>query len=500
MAEKQLTHFAVLMDLLSISTVELSKVINIERTAISRWRHGVNKIKTDMPYFEEIVNFIVQKNNSLGNELLEDFFESVYPVKKRLHKNNMKRCVRSYILSIPDARMSFANTEVVTLTKHTAADARLNAFINMLETAERLSVPTDIKIFEVEQFTWVGCDTLRLNLFYQKLKLVLDLGHKVSIIFQAKEPSESYLGLHQVFTELIFHENLSLYYYSVNSGREHTHSIYILSRRLVVIGYLIGDGLDRTLSYTLNDMEFLEAQEMIWDRYKLCSSDIMTIEKYRAPEKVIANIKASIYREGDYYISGKTLSFVTMSEALLDEVLLDNNLTKEQMRLCMEFYNSIRSNIESSPLCDMSGFYFILSEITAPLTNPLVTCYVLSAITGRTIRMSRNQYLRHFKDTADILLRDDRYRVFLHYALISEFGSMAYPKSILHKHECWTAAVNEEAFPSRIRLIYGDNYKTSGMFDIEFHDIYEKIPPNKRTNAYAAGIFMEIAEGRYFSP
>jgi len=61
MKKTNLSNFGYLMDLLNISAKELSQVIHIDQTSISRWRTGVRKLSVDAPYFEEIVRYLLEK-------------------------------------------------------------------------------------------------------------------------------------------------------------------------------------------------------------------------------------------------------------------------------------------------------------------------------------------------------------------------------------------------------------------------------------------------------
>ncbi len=496
MSEKCLSNLAVLMDLLNISTVDLSKAINMERTSISKWRHGTNRIMVDMPYFEEIVNYFVQKNESLGNELLEDFFEGIYPVKKRLHKDYLKRCIRNYILNIPDSKMPFPKNDIYfNVTKLNGADGRMSMFTSFLETAEKSPTPCTIKVFETDQLEWVSCNMQYCVTLYQKLKNVLNLGHKVEFVFQFVENYSIKQILHQMFTELSFHDNLSIFIYSTKPNRPSISSIYVLSEQKAIVGYWFDDDLEEMTSCLFNNKQYAEIQEKIFEKYKATSTPIPASIKLPELGKMFRCINASNKRNEAYYYSGKALSLATMSKELFDEVVDSNNFTNEQKKICNEYYNVFRSNIENSGDHEMSGFYYVLDEIIALLDYPTITNYVLSAITGKLVEMSREQYLRHFKDTAEILLKDNRYRVLLHYTVASTPVPISHPKYIWCKNESWVILINTDDVSGKTKFMFNDDPHVSRMFQLSFYNIYSKVSNQNKDNAYVAKIFMKIANG-----
>ncbi len=502
MPRKQLSNLGEIMGILSITAKELSKEINIDQTSISRWRTGVRKPPVDMSYFDDIINYFIKKNELIGGGLIEDFLDSYYFGKRRKDGNDLKKYIRNYILSIPNENIDSSDPETVNnnfisymnVAKHNGAEGRFNLFINLLETAEKLTVPSVIKIFESDQLNWASCSMQYSYLFFQKVKSVLNLGHKIEFIFQAKEPDFVSLELHQMFLELAFHKNLSIYIYSSTPNKLHTSSLYILSPRMAIVGYCIEKNLDDMLNCLFRDRQYIDVQEIIWQKYKAASAAVLVTTKHSEIDKIIAFIRASNHKNGTCFCFGKSLSNATMSYELLNEILDSNHLNKEQKRLCFEFYSSIREDMEC---CNdpMSGFYYVLDEITAPLAYPTITNYALSAIAGQLVQMSREQYLRHFRDTAQILLNDTRYRVLLHYSTIPTNMSITRPNFIWYKSYCWTLIVGTDGFSGKTKFMYGDNLKVTDIFGMWFIDVFNKVPDHKKDNNYVAELFMKIANG-----
>ncbi len=495
MAEKNLTNLAVLMDLLNVSTVELARIIAIERSSISKWRHGAQKILPDMPYFEKMVDYFIQKNELMGNSLLENLIESVYPIKKRIHKDYLKKCVRAFILDIPDVRL--ANTDIVSFKKRIGAEGRLDLFIALMEAAEKSEKPTVIKIFEASQFDWIGCNMQYSIAFYKKLKIVLGLGHKVEIIFQVNDYNVKNSELHQIFLELAFHENLHLYIYSSKANKAHVCSMYLMPQQIVIVGFQFDGNTDDMLSSLFRDTQYAEAHEKIINQYKAVSEKAIITSKQIDLEKIITHIRASIPRTGAFFYSGKMLSLITMSEELFEEILCANKLTYDQKRICYEVYHAFRTNVESSTLDEMRGFYYVLDEVTSPLSYPIITNYVLSAVAGKPVQMTREQYMQHFRDTAKLLLRDSRYQVHLHYSPIPMPMSISvtYPGGIWYKSENWVIVGSVDEYSEKYKFMFGHNPKMINIFQIGFMEIFSKIPQYKHDNTYVAEIFMRIANG-----
>lgn len=502
MKKSNLSNFGYLMDLLSITAKELSLVIHIDQTSISRWRTGVRKLSVDAPYFEDIVRYFLEKNSNLGGDLLEDYLLTFYPDKKRLIKAELKKYVRNYILNIPNDRtqdldsMHSSPIPYFYATKQMGSEGRLTLLLSLLDAARKLSAPSTIKIFEADHFLWLTSNMQYSLLFFQKLRMVLDLGHRVELIFQVKEQGTQSLELNQLILDLVFHEKLSIYTLaSAISKREHVQSIYVLSQRIALVGYCFDENWENMFSFLTRDRQYVEAQEQIWEKYKLASLPVAVATNEIEFRHLITEIKASTHRNGAYFFAGKALSIATMSESLLQEILLSNHLSQHQIDLCFEFYDMLRDTLESSKPNPMSGFYHILDEICAPLSYSTILNFSLSTIAQRPVQMSRAQYLQHFKDTAELLLRDRRYRLFLHHFSVHIPMALNHPKALWHKADGWTMIINSDPYSGKTKILYGDDIKSQQVYNETFAEIFKKIPSSKKENEYVADLFLRLIRG-----
>lgn len=504
MKKTNLSNFGYIMDLLGITAKELSLVIHIDQTSISRWRTGVRKLSVDAPYFDDIVRYLLEKNAALGGDLLEDYLLTVYPDKKRALKSDLKKYIRNYMLNIPNERVVGAELDGIQsspfpyfyATKQMGSEGRLTLLLSLLDAAKKLRSPSTIKIFEADHLLWLSANMQHSLLFFQKLRMVLDLGHRVEMIVQVKEKGAQSLEINQMFLDLIFHEQLSIYTFSSTvSERFLVQSIYVLSQRIALAGYCFEEDWDNLFNFLTRDRQYVEALEKIWEKLKRAALPISVATNGAEFQHLIREVKASTHRNGAYFFAGKALSIATMSESLLQEILLANHLTQEQMQLCFAFYDMLKDTVESSKPHPMSGFYHILEEICAPLSYSTILNFSLSTIAQRPVQMSRAQYLQHFKDTAELLLRDRRYRVFLHHFTVHIPMALNHPKSLWHKADGWTMIINSDPYSGKTKILYGDDIKSQQVYNETFAEIYKKIPSSQKENEYVADLFLRLIRG-----
>ncbi len=493
MANKRLTNFGSLMELLNISIIDLSRALSIERTSVSRWKSGERKLSVSVPYFEHIIDYFIQRNKALGNELLEDFFDSVYPGQKRTGRNYLKSCIRDYILNLNVAKRdvdinSQSSSYLCRYTSHIGVEGRRKAVMELLDMAEKLTIPTQITLFEYNQFEWMLGDMPYLRTFYQKIKNILSMGHSIECLFAVKERGVSFLEIHKIFMELVFRDNfiIKLLSYRLNVNLE--TSVYIIPKKLVVWGYTPTDGSE-LISCTFRDSNYIAAQQGYVENLKSLAFAPIISYHQEDIEKSLETICKIGSRFEAFFCASRQLCFSTMSEELLEEILDGNKVTDEQKQRCFKLYHQLRENMEQGCANPLNGYYYVLDEITSFLSYQTMINYTLSAVVNDTVTLSRSQYLRHFKDTAELLLRDNRYRIVLHHSKVANSDTIWY------RDEAWTMIVDEDESSGKIKILFGDEVKGFAMILLGFQDIYYKVSDRNKRSDYVADIFMKIADG-----
>jgi len=463
---------------------------------------GYRKLSVSMPYFEEIIDYLILKNKQIGSELLEDFFKSIYPNRKRSEKHYLKKCIRHYLLNMSDAKpnedglvLGMGNGYERHYTTLIGIEGRRTALMLLFQGAEKLTVPSQITIFEADQLTWALGDMLYLRSFFQKIRKLLDFGHKIEFIIFVQEiyPQGFHASyeVHKLFMEIGFHDHLTIRTFVAKSKLLFVTSLYSLPKRMVVVGYH-PEGELPMMSLLYRDGPYIAMQEAALQSIREASTPILVSNKNTDMERVLTWVKSSWARNEAYYCSGKVLSFTTMSEGLLHEILNDNHVTENQRKLCFEVYHSLRFDVEHRPDNSMSGFYYILDEISSVLTYDTLVNYPLSLLTGKNITMTRAQYLKHFQDTADLLQKDSRYRVILH------FSELQNSELLWCKDETWALVVHCDKLSGALKFMFSDEVKTISIHQAGFTDVFEKVPDHKKDNGYVSEIFYQIAKGEGF--
>ncbi len=493
MPKKQISNFGHLMEILNISAIYMSNTINIDKSSISKWRTGKRNLPVDAPYFKSIVDYLIQKNETIGGELLEDFFGSIYPEYDPKENGYLSKCIRNYVLNFESCEKSIwqkrKSGKLSTFSCVEGLEGRRMALIEVLETAEKTTEPTTIFIYSFEQLEWGNCNMVYLQQFNRKIKKVLSMGHKVEFLFNVTEMSFKNTEVQNLFVEYCYNDNVSIYIYTSRFSNLCVNYLYIISGKMVVTGYCLDSNTENSFSFTFYDKKYACANERIIDMIRSLSTHVHRSSKLSDLENIIQIVRNTVNRAREYFYSSRSLSFVSMSEELLNEVLTDNNITETHRKRILEAYQLFRTNIENTPADSPCGFYYVLDEIVGNLSFNSTINYFLSLMTNKYINISREQHLRHFRDTAELILSDSRYKVILHYTKLSRV------EAVWYCGDAWILSVNKDENTDKIKYLFCDNIKAANSFRESFRDVYYKTPQDKKDNTYVAELFLKIANG-----
>ncbi len=493
MGTGNLTRFGYLMELLGISITELASAINIERTSVSKWKSGSRKLSASMPYFNDIIEFFILKNQQLGGNFLEDFFDNISNNKK-VGVKDLRKSIRNYILNFPDNNH---NNNDITVYKSRSLytsnydtyhnlEGRKQAFSLFLDKALSIQEPTKILIIELDKLVWASTDLHYMILFFEKLERILKIGHTIDFIFYTDDKFN--FEVHKMFLSLCFYENISIQVLNHGFNKTQSTSVYLIQNTLLLKVYN-SNGRYENISCLFSDKLIVTAEQVLADYFRGNATSILVASKPSEIEKVHTMLSNLSFLDSPLFYSGKALSFTSMSEELINEILHYNNIPSHKRKQCFNFYYLLRSKIEKSVNTGMGGCYYNLDEITSYLSYDFSINYPLSAMTNTIIKMERSHYLKHFEDTAKLILSDKRYKIILHRFPTTRKSLMWY------RENGWTVVTYTNEVTGKSKILFCDDLRVVDINKYGFQQIFDKTPAMFKDCEYISKTFLQISKG-----
>ncbi len=498
MTGNNVTKLGYLMELLNISISDLSTAINVERSSVSKWKNGTRKFPSDTPYFEGIIDYFIAKNISIGGQILEDFFADIYPCANPTNASPMndeilKKCIRNYILNIGIGSMNNQIAETQgslyssSFTIYRAAEGKQNALIYMLNVAEALSEPSIITIIEHFQHTWASSYMDFFRLLEQRLMHVLDVGHKIELIICLSDDYKGNLEVHKATMRFSFHPNMTIY--TVQSRFVEKIDIFVIKDRLAIICHNTSQKASGIVCCAYKDKLVCGLYFSMAQKIKQSAYHMLVTSKPSEVDMIFNSFYHSAYKREAVFHSGNGLSYTTMSEALVNEIIADNMLSPAEKQRIMDFYQVFRLNVDNSLTDSYGGYYLYMDDIIQPLKQEYSTINSLSVVSHKAVRIRRDQIQRHLLETAELIRRNPHYRIILNH------GSNPDPNIVWFKDKLWFFAVHTDKHSGKSKVLFNEHVASVEMFKSLYEDIFNRTHHLYKDPEYVSNILIKIANG-----
>lgn len=496
MTREKLAPFGYLMDLLKISAKDLEKVLRIEKTSISKWRSGARPFNTDSEYFPILIEYLNKRNIESKQLVLESFFSIIYPDEDSNDSDYILNCITRFLnnknvsplskIVVKDANNSLYHTQI---SMYYGMEGRNNAVSLLLDIAEISETPTKIYILEQDQFIWAGSNMQCMYSLIHRIEKLMDAGHTVEHIMVLDNDYPSYRLFLREMIPLAFHSSAISYFASSAYRKNCGMSIYIIPDQILIIGFFDKDGNKEMISCVTGDKLLISHHLRMIENLKSSIPPVFVTQKDKDKTKLINILKNDIRNREPVYYAGKNLSISTMSEELLENILKENNLSKTAKKRGMDFYYTLRANVENSATDSFGGYYLYLNDIITPLLFDKIIANSISAILHERVCITKEQYMRHFGDTAELLMKNPRYRVILNQGH-SHFGGNSW-----FKRDSWSMSFKLNQETGENKVFFGENIPFINIFITEYDEIWGSTAQRFKDNSYVSKIFAQIADG-----
>ncbi len=495
MARNKPSQLGYLMDLLGISAAELAEYLKTDRTNVSKWKTGTRPFSRTSSYYERVVRYLIEKNTDLVGGVLQDFFKSIYKDDITDQDNYIPICIRRFLNNseVAEAAKAILNDSndylySASFTVYRGANGRQAAFMRMLDIADAQPEPCEIHILEIDQFEWAIQDMSFFNTMIDRLKKLLNDGHKIKIIHLYAKNYRGYSMVLRQFSALIFHKNIKQYILSYEYSKSLAFCIFTIKDKLLIKGTGMRSSLKELYTSMFTDRLTINHMSTVFDECLNVVKPISIAEKTADINRTIKIIEQNANNEPMYF-SGAMVSIMTMSHELMTEILDQNNLPAVERISCIKSRNTLLNLFKTSEGNTTGGQFFSEVSLKEPLVYDKIVHYGMSSFTSVPVIVSRDQYLRHLNDTADFIETHRQFNIALNH-VVRDYDTLAFG---WFKKNTWALAGNKKLDGSENKLMFFEDQTLINQFTDAYDEIYANTPSEYKDHGYVADILRRIA-------
>lgn len=448
---RNISNMGKLCSLLQITPVELAGYLHVDKTMVSKWRSGARPVSKRTSYLNEIINYFIQKDESLPSMPLRAFLELQFPMDNPNQEDFIRRALERYLTNAaPNSVDAVNDIELTSQYKRLiGAKGRKEALFTLLDIAERSQTSCSIKILEPQEFNWIHQDIPFLRIAMQRLERLVNKGHRVEIAYFSGSTSSEFFVFVRALEAISFSKNVILHTLPDDRHDGFLPVIYGIENKYVAVGIDGTKSPDDLLTNVYfdrnNNEKHMQLFDLIVERlYNTVSVTADAEEKKRMFQKIelSANYKEPLYCYSDY------ITIAAMNEPLLYEIMLANGMTVQEQSQCLYYYNTIRGILKNRNI--VSNIFVNLNILQKSVVNDMLSDHELTAISGRPITKTRRQHLRHLHDAYDFFAINSHVKL----CFVPNYEQNSRHSFTWIKKHFWCLSFNALCAPYEHQLLY----------------------------------------------
>jgi hypothetical protein len=479
------------LKLLDISNSFLIQKLYVSQSLVSRWKNGTRSVNSNSELYKNLIGLITSVNGEHGIHELENFLSEIYPEKKLDETDILKNTLYLYLFNnttpyLTD-NVSRSNGEIL-FNIYYGLNGRLEALRAFFNKALSIGEKTELYIFDAENYKWCSGPNPWEREFHSLCAKCMDLGIKIYIFssMYGIKKENFYAGWY--FTS---HYNLYPGYYSEHYDSTSYYSHYLIKDHMSVIFY----------SPNGNPKEYYTAVYTDPGTCRIHYEYLKTKYRNASPQLTLGNLNdrsyalntLSIHSTGTepVVMIGKIPNFALSSKNCFNDILLQNNLSRDRKQLGTNYFNLLTNNFYKSRTYNLSLLYYLDDLINVSESNNVLDLE-LTGITGSEIYITNNQVKDRLKNAAEILKINPSVNVCIvpktYSPIYSVLGEML---TLWCKRNKWYFTVYEN-LPLEPRLIL-DNSACELRGEM-FNDLFIKIPGELNNREKSIEIFERLSQ------
>lgn len=413
------SRLSILMDNFAISGKDLSGLLHIDSSLVSKWRSGKRNLKSNSIYTAQIIKhaMALDSNNQyakirlmLSQEYLNIFKCTEHEIALFLKDwltsvKEITENTRDYFDEIKNLR----STSLLTTYTLAGNNGRRQAVLFFLKYAQYLSPGIDMWFYTTENAKWFSENIEFYNEWCMRNMALLDEENRIKIIHPLSSSYES-LAI-SMFTWMPMHMSgrTTAYFIPKYKDEELVYTYFLIKDHLALYNWSTRQPTRELNTYITHEPLIVKDVEVMLQSHFSESTRIFEHFSYETKDEYINNLVAVMEKDMNEYHWSLAFLVCGLSEALARDILTENGLVGDDFEQQLEKLNLIAELGNKS-----THSYFIdLERLRAWLKLDFIVLNEMSFTCGREIRVSHSIYMRLLNEALKVIIESDKLKMCL---------------------------------------------------------------------------------------
>ena len=488
------SRLSLLMKVFAISGKDLSELMHIDSSLVSKWRSGKRMLKPKSVYADKIVSHIMERDkpNHYDNicKLLANDYDSIQSCSEKETALFLKSWLTSgNTVDQKDSKFDdLKNMDTVDISifyKFHGNKGRRQAVRFFLDYAIKHSPQLEVLSYTEENATWFYENEAFLKEWGEKNNWLLQNNNMIKVIHPVDRTYENTATSMLKWMPLHMTGKTRAFYIPQYTDEPLSFTLFLIPNHLVVFNISSRIYSKSTETYVTNDKAFLSGIKNVLQDFFDKSMPIFKRYKFKSHVDYFNDLIGIMEAKKAKYFYCSTFLFMPLSENLIKEILQYNHIPEEDISKYAELY----SIISTLSLRSLSRYFINYERIKAQLKQERVVLDSFSFIMGDTISVSRELFAKIVSEATDSIQGIDSIEIGLTDSMmLNDLGSI---NLLVQENTYANFSSTDEEEP--LSLVTKELTVVTGIF-MRLEKIWHAIPRLNRNKEFVYNQLLELLE------
>ena len=408
-----------MMDNFAITGKDLSSLLHIDSSLVSKWRSGKRSLKANSVYTTQIIKHVMalDSNNQyakirmmLSQEYLSIFKCAEHEISLFLKdwltsSKDIQGNTRDYFEEIRNMR----SASLLTTYTMAGANGRRQAVLFFLRYAQHLSPNAEIWWYSTENTRWFFENSEFINEWCMRNMSLLSEDNRIKIIHPLSSSYEILASSMLTWMPMHMTGKTTAYFIPKYKDEELVFTYYLVKDHLALYSWSTRQLTREMNTYITHEPQYVKDIEVILQSHLGESTRVFEHFGYETKDGYINNLIAIMEKDANEYHWSPTFPVSGMPDALLREILTENGINGEEFEQSLEKLNLISELGNKSHHC----FILDLDKLREWLKRDLVVINEMSFACGRTVSIPHSMFVRLVKEALRTIGENEKMKMCL---------------------------------------------------------------------------------------
>ncbi len=407
------------MDNFAISGKDLSGLLHIDSSLVSKWRSGNRRLKPNSVYTNQIIKHVMTLDGNNQYAKIRLLLSQNYMNIFKSTENEIALFLKDWLTSVKDVAedkrdyineiKNLRSSSLLTTYALSGANGRRQAVQFFLKYAQYLSPGVEMWCYSTENPKWFFENQEFFNEWFMRNMSLLSEDNRIKIIHPLSSSYESLAISMLTWMPMHMTGRTTAYFIPKYKDEELVCTYFLIKDHLALYNWATRQPTRDINTYITHEPMFIRDIEVMLQSHLSESTRVFENFSYETKDAYINNLIAVMEKDTHEYHWSFSFPIYGLSDELLRAILTENGFSGDEFEQHLEKLNLIAELSNKSSHC----FFIDLNKLREWLRSDFVVLNEMSFMCGQTVSVPHHMFMRLLREALKTIIESDNLRMCL---------------------------------------------------------------------------------------